>query len=303
MTAARLVGPNTVTHRAEWFAWHNMHKRCYDVACAAYVDYGARGISVARRWHGPKGFAAFVRDLGRRPTITHSLDRIDVSKNYSPSNCRWATREEQARNTRRTRRVCIRGVTKTFKEWAAHYGLRDSLVHTRINQLGWDVESAFTTPAKAVDQARSRYPEQTALNGAIQRCHNSKHPQYPNYGGRGIRVDPAWRGRGALARFKASLGPHPGPGYSLERIDVDGNYEPGNCCWATRKAQLDNRRVTRWLTFEGETKTYAEWARASGVSEHVIRCRLRRGWPLSRVLTMTSLQKRRRAAVNAATRD
>ena len=290
-------------YRPEYHAWHQMRQRCNNPRCASYKDYGARGIRIAPYWLGKDGYATFLRDLGPRPTVNHSLERLDVNSGYHRQNCVWALRSAQASNTRATRWITLHGERRTFKQWADHYGLRDSLVHTRINLLGWDVEKAFTTPVARTDQATGRYPEDCALRGARQRCHNPAHPQYANYGGRGIVVCAAWRGRGGLAQFIRDLGKHPGPGFSLERIDVNKGYQPDNCRWATRQEQLDNRRCTRTLAHEGRTLTYAAWSRHTGIDEQVIRARLARGWPVAKTLTQTPLQKRRAVAKCASARS
>lgn len=300
MSKALSPPPNYRTHAVEYQTWYRMHYRCYNTRSDQYASYGGRGISVARKWHGPKGFRAFMRDLGPRPSAAHSLDRINVNRGYTPNNCRWALAGVQARNKRSTRYVTLNGETKCFKDWATSYGVHDSVVHMRIDVLGWDVMRAFTTPAQAVGQARGSDPTRKALSSATQRCHNPKATKYATYGGRGIEVTPEWRGRGALARFTAAVGPHPGAGYTLERIDVNKGYEPGNCRWATPKEQADNRRTTRWLTHAGETKTLVDWSRSSGVPVTTISARIRRGWPLARVFALTDLQRARRVCESAA---
>lgn len=91
------------------------------------------------------------------------------------------------------------------------------------------------------DKLYEDYPiEYAAWKAARSRCRNPKHFRYPLYGGRGIRFSEAWD---SFSVFLAELGPRPGSGFSLDRINNDGNYEPGNCRWATAREQMLNRRT------------------------------------------------------------
>lgn len=109
-------------------------------------------------------------------------------------------------------------------------------------------------------------------NSLKQRCLNPTNPKYPLYGGRGILVCERW---GEFANFLTDMG-EPLPGMSLDRIDVNGNYEPKNCRWATQKTQQNNRTNTRWLELNGERVRLTELAERYGISYRLLRQRIGR---------------------------
>lgn len=88
---------NSVIHKEEYHIWNSMLHRCRNKNHPSYSEYGGRGICVCEEW---STFEVFLKDMGKRPTKGHSLDRIDPNGNYEPSNVRWATGKVQARNKR-----------------------------------------------------------------------------------------------------------------------------------------------------------------------------------------------------------
>ncbi len=124
-------------------SWHGMLQRCYNFKNVGYKYYGKRGIKVCKRWKN--SFINFYKDMGDRPENL-TLDRIDNNGNYTPKNCRWSTRIEQANNTRNNVLVTIGKKTKTVSEWARIKKINNSTVFKRINRYGWSPEKAILTP-------------------------------------------------------------------------------------------------------------------------------------------------------------
>ena len=119
----------------------------------------------------------------------------------------------------------------------------------------------------------------------IQRCHNPKDTAYKNYGARGITVCDRWR---SFENFYKDMGRCP-EGLSIERINNDKGYEPGNCKWATQRDQCNNKKNTHWLEFNGVKKPLAEWARISGLHIETLRGRLKgQDWTIEEALTLPS---------------
>lgn len=129
----------------EYKAWRAMHSRCYDAKVKSYRDYGARGIVVAECWHGREGFDRFIADMGPRPEGA-TLERIDNDGPYSPENCKWATRSEQANNKRNNRWITANGRTQTLAQWARELGCSAGNITYRI-KAGMTEAEAVTTPA------------------------------------------------------------------------------------------------------------------------------------------------------------
>lgn len=132
-------GSGTVEYRA----WGSMLSRCRATS-KDYVNYGGKGITVCARW---QEFENFLEDMGKRPYSTASVDRIDNTGNYEPSNCRWASKKEQANNTSTVKLLTYNGQTMCLDDWGIFLGGGKNLVRDRL-KIGWPVEKALSTPPK-----------------------------------------------------------------------------------------------------------------------------------------------------------
>ena len=115
----------------------------------------------------------------------------------------------------------------------------------------------------------------------LKRCRNKKSFAFKDYGGRGITVCERWK---KFENFLEDMGDPPTK-MTLERINVNGNYEPKNCRWATRMEQGKNKRNNSFITFNGETKHLAEWAREKKMWHGTIRNRINKGWSIEKVFS------------------
>ena len=160
-----LLGQHVVTHGLTstpiWHTWNGMRARCGNQSGKDWKNYGARGIAVCDRWQ--HSFMNFLEDMGGSYVEGLSLDRIDNSKGYSPDNCRWATRSEQANNTRNNIVLDTPQGRMTVTQAAKAYGLRVVTLHARIFRYQWPVEIALTTPVRRRYSTSSMPENATAL--------------------------------------------------------------------------------------------------------------------------------------------
>lgn len=127
----------------EYTAWANMKKRCNNPNHPQWNNYGGRGIKVCERWNL---FDNFLKDMGRKPNPSFTLERRDNDLGYFPENCLWASRLDQTINRRVTSRITIDGVTKCLKHWCQHFGIDHSVVQHRIKSRHWAVDRALKEP-------------------------------------------------------------------------------------------------------------------------------------------------------------
>jgi hypothetical protein len=119
------------------------------------------------------------------------------------------------------------------------------------------------------------------------RCNTPTDTDYPDYGGRGIRVCERWND---FAAFYADMGDRP-RGMSIDRIDVNDDYAPDNCRWATAKEQANNKRSNHRIEFQGETKTLQQWCDELGIEQSKVRYRLRVGMPVARAFSLEDFRR------------
>lgn len=137
----------TPTHREstagrktdEYRAWASMKSRCLNEHTKCFDRYGGRGITVCVEW---MEYENFLRDMGRKPTRKHSLERVDNEKGYGPDNCRWATQAEQCFNRSNTVRVDVAGEIKALSRWARDIGVDTSTIKNRARHFGGDLAAA-----------------------------------------------------------------------------------------------------------------------------------------------------------------
>lgn len=120
--------------------WSQMWQRCTNPRNQKYYVYGGRGIKVCAAW---EDFTVFANDMGPRPSLAHTMDRIDSNGNYEPGNVRWATQKEQQNNRRGNRILNINGENFTLAEAGRRFGVSPALIGQRIDRDGLSVDEAI----------------------------------------------------------------------------------------------------------------------------------------------------------------
>lgn len=165
-------GNTSPTYRS----WAMMIQRCKNKKMKTWADYGGRGIIVCEQW---KKFDNFLADMGERPK-DRTLDRIDVNGNYEPGNCRWATKEQQAENTRVAKHFTLDGKTLTIAGWSRYLGICSATMIYRIKHHGYegairmggqtpvrDFKTENVTGFRGVGKRGSRFFAQIQLKGVV----------------------------------------------------------------------------------------------------------------------------------------
>ena len=127
------------------------------------------------------------------------------------------------------------------------------------------------------------------------RCLNANNKRYHRYGGRGISISFEWRSD-YLEFYKWAMENGYDNELTLDRMDVNGNYEPSNCKWSTPKEQANNRSTNTVIEYNGESKSMSDWATMVGLEYHVLRNRIKRKWTIERALNTPTEKHNKRAA-------
>lgn len=131
---------------------------------------------------------------------------------------------------------------------------------------------------------RSKNPLYSTWFAMIERCENPNKLHYDRYGGRGIKVCDEWHDFWKFVEWSDSVGGRP-QGYTLDRIDNDGNYEPSNCRWADNHTQSNNKSSNTVIEYNGVSKTLSEWSEELSINLPTLSHRINRGWTVERAFT------------------
>lgn len=134
-----------LTDSPEYVCWQSMRQRVLNHNNHRHEAYSGRGIDICDRW---SDFSLFLKDMGRRPSKLHSIDRINNDKGYEADNCRWALAGEQMVNRRCTRSVDIDGESIPLADLARQSGIPANTLRARIVDLGWPIDIALSTPVR-----------------------------------------------------------------------------------------------------------------------------------------------------------
>jgi len=148
---AKLKGTHGMWKSDEFNIWNAMKFRCDKKRknIYPYKSYAGRGITVCKEWID--SFEVFYNDMGKRPSINHSIDRIDVNKGYYKENCRWATMKEQSRNKTNNNLLEYKGEIKCASEWCEIINMPSSTFYNRLNR-GWSMEKVMSTPSRVLNK-------------------------------------------------------------------------------------------------------------------------------------------------------
>ena len=190
-----------MTNTPLYNSWRAMQERCNNPNASNYKIYGGRGVAICSEWLEFEPFARWAMANGFQPGLW--IERIDNNGNYEPSNCKWATREEQSNNRRNNHMVTFRSKTMSIAQWSRVTGIRYSTLRSRFND-GWPPERALTTPAGAKTGPK---PRLTATYRGETKTLSEWAEQYGvDYGVLRGRLDRGWSFQAATGRMTRVAG-------------------------------------------------------------------------------------------------
>lgn len=127
---------------SEYVSYHSMISRCYNPNIKEHKYYNH--IKVCDRWLGEKGFEHFLEDMGLKPTLKHTIEKIDNNKDYGPENCKWITKSEQPFNRRTTIKIIFRGELGSARSWSLRLGFNQHYISKNLRK-GWSLEKIFNS--------------------------------------------------------------------------------------------------------------------------------------------------------------
>jgi hypothetical protein len=245
-------GDKSSKEMPEYNAWMHMKRRCSGLSkSAGDASYIKRGITVCDRWKN--SFQNFYDDMGPRPSNKYSIDRINNDENYEPSNCRWATMQQQQNNRSNNTIVEYSGRKQTVTQWAREFGMKPNVLSARLHRYGMSIEEALT---REVREVKNKCPTTLEFNGIADSIENWSQKTGISEECIRHRLLRNWSVKRALSTKVKSLS---------EEIEK--------------------------LEYNGETLSVAECSRKYGIPEKDIRKRLHRGWPVEKTLNQP-LRKR-----------
>ena len=169
-------------------SWYNMKSRCDNPNSHFYQHCGGLGITYCEEWKSYQNFKSWALSNGHKDNLT--LERIDKTKDYSPTNCKWSNRLEQGNNKKNNKIITYKNKTQTFSQWARELGVKTSTLRGRL--LTMSVEKAFSK--KSIKHCTSsKYKRLWKIwYQTKKRCTNIKDKDYCLYGGNGITFYNEW---------------------------------------------------------------------------------------------------------------
>lgn len=188
----------------------------------------------------------------------------------------WKSKDSKGRHASRCLAMCDCGDVSEYNTYNINRGNTTRCKSCALKSRG-ESRKTHGCSISFKDVEPEKYATYTIWQAIKRRCRSKSDKRYSDYGGRGIDVCNEWYD--SFESFLDCMGVRPSKGHQIDRIDNDGNYEPKNCRWVTRKENSRNKRNNRFIEIDGVTKCVSEWAEISGVKADTALMRLSRGWP------------------------